>query len=69
MGCKFPEMHPTQIQNAPRGVDSSISESIPKKSRYPSGYLDFLMLERDSKGGSENSPVDCFPAVGESLSF
>ena len=25
--------------------------------------------ERDSKGGSENSPVDCFPAVGESPGF
>jgi len=28
-----------------------------------------FMLGWDSKGGSENSPVDCFPAVGESLEF
>ena len=26
----------------------------------------FWYVGRDSKGGSENSPVDCFPAVGES---
>ena len=29
----------------------------------------FLVCEADSKGGSENSPVDCFPAVGESLNI
>ena len=27
----------------------------------------FLCAGWDSKGGSENSPVDCFPAVGESF--
>ena len=28
-GVHFQKMYPTQIQNAPRGADSSISESIP----------------------------------------
>ena len=55
MGCKFPEMHPIQIQNAPRGADSSISESIPKKSECPYGHSDFLLLRWDSKARPERS--------------
>jgi len=32
------KMHPTQTQNAPRGADSSISESFPKKKDQPKGW-------------------------------
>jgi len=45
MGCKFPEMHPTQIQNAPWGADSSILEFIPQISATPYGVADIFMLE------------------------
>ena len=44
-GVHFQKMYPTQIQNAPRGADSSISESIPKISATPYGVADIFILE------------------------
>ena len=38
----------------------------PIKNESSLSYSHFLWSGWDSKGGSENSPVDCFPAVGES---
>ena len=38
----------------------------PKKERVPKVPSLFLVCVWGSKGGLENSPVDCFPAVGES---
>ena len=44
-GVHFQKMYPTQIQNAPRGADSSISESILPKEHHLMGGVLFLALE------------------------
>jgi hypothetical protein len=43
-GVHFQKMYPTQIQNAPRGADSSISESIPKKPDTHKGIWFFFLI-------------------------
>ena len=50
----------------PWGFESPLSH---QKIRVPLQAFGFFNARGDSKGGSENSPVDCFPAVGESFRF
>ena len=43
-GVQFKKMLPTQDENAPRGADSSISESIPKRSDTQLGIRSFYYI-------------------------